>query len=571
VKWSQFFIQTLREAPSDAEVVSHQLMVRAGFIRKVAAGIYNYLPLGLRVLRKIEDIIREEMNAAGATEVLLPIIMPRELWDQSGRWKVYGKELLRLKDRHERDYCVGPTHEEAITSLVAGELRSYRQLPLNLYQIQTKFRDEIRPRFGLMRGREFIMKDAYSFDVSEEKAMETYRQMEKAYRRIFDRCGLQYRSVEALSGAIGGNVSHEFQVLASSGEDEILSCDHCDYAANADKAQVRSEAQGQKTSELLVCEKVTTPQKTSVEEVAQFLNLKPYHLVKTLIYVLEQDQSAVAVLIRGDHEVSEGKLQSLLNGATMQLADEKTVQKVTGGPCGYSGPIGLKGISLYADESVRSMKNFVVGANEAEVHWVNANLDRDFKVERFADLRRVQKGDSCPRCEKGRYQSHRGIEVGQVFYLGTKYSTPMGVRFLDENGKEKTAFMGCYGIGVGRTAAAAIEQNHDEHGIIWPLPMAPFSVEILSLHKGEDEVLREAQKIYEKLTEKGIDVLIDDRNESPGVKFKDADLIGIPWVIIIGAKSLARQEVEIKERRTGQKQTLSVKMVVDKIVEVLNA
>lgn len=557
MRYTQMLIPTLREAPADAEVVSHKLMVRAGYIRKLASGVYTYLPLCLRVLKKIEDIIRQEMNAAGAQELLLPIVMPSEIWIESGRWHVYGKELLRLKDRNDRDFCMGPTHEEAITDLVRREIRSYRDLPKNLYQIQTKFRDEIRPRFGLMRGREFIMKDSYSFDRDREASEKTYRVMYDVYKRIFSRCGLKFRAVEAGTGNIGGSLSHEFQVLATSGEDEIVSCTKCDYAANVEKAELKP-AGGSKRSAVSKgkYKKVKTPGKKSVEEVCEFLKVKPQDLVKTLIF--ETDKGPVAGLVRGDHALKEAKLKDTIDVEWCHLAEEKTVTKVTKAPSGYAGPVGLN-IPIFADYAVAEMDSFVVGANEADAHLTGVGLG-DFKVEKFCDIRRAVAGDPCPRCG-AEMSEHRGIEVGQVFYLGTKYSESMNAKYSDESGEEKVIEMGCYGIGVGRTAAAAIEQNHDERGIIWPLPIAPFAVEVIPLGT-EGDVAETAERIYGELKEKGVEVLIDDRNERPGVKFADADLIGVPYQVVVGGKSLAGGHVEIKDRRTGDVEKVTASQAV---------
>jgi len=562
--YSQILIPTLREEPADAEVVSHSLMLRAGYIRRVAAGVYTYLPLCFRVLRKIENIVREEMVASGAQELLLPIVMPSELWIESGRWDVYGKELARFKDRHERDFCIGPTHEEAITALLRDYVRSYRDLPKNCFQIQTKFRDEVRPRFGLMRGREFIMKDGYSFDRDEESAHKTYDVMYDAYKRIFDRCGLKYRPVEAGTGTIGGSRSHEFQVLAKSGEDEIVSCTKCDYAANVEKAELKppsgKKAGSDKKGKF---KEVTTPNQKSVEEVCEFLKKKPDQLVKTLIF--ETDKGPIAGLVRGDHVLKEAKLKDAIGMGWCHLAEEKTVVEVTGAPSGFSGPVGLK-IPVYADYGVAIMSDFVVGANKADAHFVDVNLG-DFEVAGYFDIRRAFAGDPCPRCG-GEYEQHRGIEVGQVFFLGTKYSEPMKAEYTDENGDAKNIVMGCYGIGIGRTAAAAIEQNHDGNGIIWPLPIAPFHVEIIPL-AAEGEVVDVANDLYQKLKKSKVEVLLDDRDERAGVKFADADLIGIPYRIIVGTKGLKDGVVELKQRKGGDILKLKPDEVVKKMVGIV--
>ncbi|MDH4084420.1 MAG: proline--tRNA ligase [Nitrospira sp.] len=548
MKTSQLLIPTLRDDPGEAETVSHRLMLRAGLIRKVAAGIYTYLPLGLRIIRKIEQIIREEMTRAGAQELLMPIASPAELWKETGRWDYYGKELLRFKDRHERDFCLGPTHEEVITDLFRREVRSYRQLPLNFYQIQTKFRDEIRPRFGLMRGREFIMKDAYSFDLDEAGAKVSYQNMYDAYTRIFTRCGLTFRAVEADTGLIGGDVSHEFMVLADTGEALVAYSDQGSYAANLERAEVLPPTEADTTA-LLPLTPIATPQRRTVEEVTAFLQITPRQLVKTLLY--RAGTESVAVLIRGDHEVNEVKLARLLKVTDVALADPETVQRLTGCPPGFAGPIGLQQVRILADWAVRGVTNVVIGANKADTHYQNANLDRDFTVEEFADLRNAQAGDPSPR-GPGVLTLARGIEVGQVFLLGTKYSQKMNATILDEHGKERLAIMGCYGIGVGRTAAAAIEQHHDDKGIIWPFPIAPFHLHLLTVSQSE-KTTSTATRLYSELAAAGFDVLWDDRPDRAGVKFNDADLIGIPFQIVVGDKGLADGIVEMKIRRGGTK------------------
>jgi prolyl-tRNA synthetase len=548
--FSKLLIPTLREDPGEAETVSHRLMLRAGLIRKTAAGVYTYLPLGLRVIRKIERIIREEMDRAGAQELLMPIASPAELWRETGRWDYYGKELFRFKDRHERDFCLGPTHEEVITDLIRREVRSYRQLPLNCYQIQTKFRDEIRPRFGLMRGREFIMKDAYSFDQNEESARLSYQKMYDAYQRIFTRCGLTFRAVEADTGLIGGSSSHEFMVLAETGEETIVYSDTGTYAANVERAEVLPppERSSEMTQPLRPMQKVPTPGARTVEEVTTFLKVSPQQLVKTLLYKAAKD--LVAVLVRGDHQVNEIKLKKLLGVSEVELADEKALRDI-GVPPGFAGPIALRPqVRVVADHAVKATSNVVVGANEADAHYVDANPGRDFAVAQFADLRNAQAGDLSPRAD-GTLRVAKGIEVGHVFMLGTKYSHAMGATFLDPQGEERLAVMGCYGIGVGRTAASAIEQNHDAKGIIWPVPIAPFHVHVLPLSQSA-AVASTAHQLYDALGQAGIEVLWDDRDERAGVKFNDADLIGAPYQVVIGDKSLAQGMVELKERKTGQ-------------------
>ena len=563
MRTSQTLIPTLREDPGEAETASHRLMLRAGMIRKVAAGIYTYLPLGLRVLRKIETIVREEMNRSGAQEVLMPIASPAELWRETGRWDFYGKELLRFKDRHERDFCLGPTHEEVITDLIRRDVRSYRQLPLNCYQIQTKFRDEIRPRFGLMRGREFIMKDAYSFDRDEAGAKVSYQKMYDAYSRIFTRCGLTFRAVEADTGLIGGTSSHEFMVLADTGEEAIAYADGGTYAANVERAEVAPPAQASSEAPRPL-RKIQTPGARTVEEVTAFLKISSAQLVKTLLYQTPKD--LVAVLVRGDHEVNEIKVKKLLGVTALELADPAKVTAATGIPVGFAGPVGLK-LRLIADHAVHALRNVVVGANEANTHYVDANWDRDFTVEQFADLRNAQAGDPSPRND-GTLRIARGIEVGHVFMLGTKYSKAMGAMFLDPEGKECLTVMGCYGIGVSRVAAAAIEQSHDAKGILWPASIAPFHVHLLPLSQSA-AVSATAQTLYETLSQAGIEVLWDDRDERAGVKFNDADLIGAPYQLVIGEKGLAQGTVELKERKTGTVKKLAPGEVLPQVKEWL--
>ena len=562
MRYSQYFLPTLKETPGDAEVVSHQLMSRAGMIRKVAAGIYDYLPLGLRVIRKVENIVREEMNKAGAIEILMPAVCPADLWEQSGRWQQYGKELLRLKDRKETEFCIGPTHEEVVTEIVRGTVNSYRQLPVNLYQIQTKFRDEVRPRFGLMRGREFIMKDAYSFDATDEGANASYEKMRKAYCRIFERCGLKYRMVEADSGAIGGSFSHEFMVLADTGEDVVISCESCEYSANIEKAVVIDKGE-MSQAPMNEVERVVTKGAHSVADVSVMLDLKPSQIVKTMLVIV--DDEPVAVLIRGDHEMNEAKVKNLLGVSVVELATPEQIAKATSGPVGFSGPIGLK-VSLYADNAVKYMRNMGVGGNEKDIHLEGVNLERDFQVKQFADLRNAADGDTCPHCG-GRYSNTRGIEVGHIFKLGTKYSEAMKATFLDADGVAKEIIMGCYGIGVGRTAAAAIEQNHDDNGIIWPMPLAPFQVIVTMLNPKDEEVFAAGEKLYQDLLAEGIEVLLDDRDERPGSKFKDADLLGIPLRVNVGARGLKEQSFELQERRAGERVMLPIEGAAQKVAE----
>jgi prolyl-tRNA synthetase len=568
MKYSHYFLPTLKEIPSEAEVPSHQLMFRAGMIRKLAAGIYSYLPFGLRAIRKVESIIREEMNRAGAIEVLLPFVQPAELWQESHRWDAYGKELLRLKDRHDRDCCLGPTHEEVITDLARREIRSYRQLPVNLYQIQTKFRDEIRPRFGIMRAREFIMKDAYSFDVDEKGVDISYQKMVDAYHRIFTRCGLNFRAVEAETGLIGGNFSHEFMVLADTGEETIISCTRCSYAANIEKADFRRPPAGTPApvaSTQKQLQKVLTPGMRTVEEVTRFLNVSPKDLIKTLIF--DSGKGCVAALVRGDHEISERKMKTVLDTQELQLAGDRQIEEVTRSPKGFAGPIGLT-IPVIADLDIQGMVNFVTGGNEKDTHLVDVNTGRDFQVTRFEDIRSFTLGDRCPLCGE-ETKTDKGIEVGHTFKLGTKYSKAMGATYLDDQGKEREFVMGCYGIGVGRTVAAAIEQSYDANGIIFPMPIAPFHVLLLPVNI-KMELLREtAEQIYKDLLDQQVDVLFDDREETPGVKFKDADLLGIPLRITLGDKNLKKGLVEIKTRKTGDVLLAKKEEVVPKIKEMI--
>ena len=567
MRYSKLLLPTLKENPADAEVISHKLLLRAGFIRKITSGIYSYLPLGLATLRKVEKIVREEMNNGGAQEVLLPMVQPADLWIESGRWEKYGPELLRFKDRHGRESCLGPTHEEVITGLIRREVHSYRGLPLNLYQIQTKFRDEIRPRFGLMRGREFIMKDGYSFDASEEDAGKTYETMHYAYHRIFSRCGLKFRAVEADTGTIGGNFSHEFMVLADTGEDTLVICKKCTYAANMEKATAMPPVAPTEEVALLPLEKKETPGKRKVGAVTEFLGITASELVKTMVYIA--DGEPVAVLVRGDHEVQPVKLKNLIGAVEVEMADDKQVFDATGVPTGYLGPIGLK-IRVVADREVALMKNFTVGANEKNFHSLNVNLGRDFEVESVADLRMVTEDDRCPLCG-AELNLTRGIEVGHIFKLGKSYSQSLNAVFLDNQGKEQHFVMGCYGIGVSRTMAAAIEQNHDKDGIIFPLPLAPFQVVILNLSSKDEEITNAAEQLYQDFQKEGIDVLIDDRDERPGSKFKDADLIGIPYRLTVGKSFANDGVVEIRSRATGDTFSLPLAEVVPEMTAKIRA
>ncbi|MBP7332912.1 MAG: proline--tRNA ligase [Firmicutes bacterium] len=558
---------TLREAPADAEVVSHRLLLRAGFIRRVAAGVYNYLPLSMRVLKKIKRIVREEMDRQGGQELLMPILQPAELWRETGRWDVYGPELFRLKDRHDRDFALGPTHEEIITTLVRGDVNSYKQLPLLLYQIQNKYRDERRPRFGLMRGREFIMKDLYSFDCDEKGLENSYMKMHEAYTRVFQRCGLHFRPVEADSGAIGGSETHEFMVLAESGEASILFCEDesCDYAANVERAAQICRPDNGKESMNELAEKETQDCRT-VEEVTRFLGAPPQKIIKTLLY--ETDTEVVAVLVRGDRDVNEIKLLNLLGCLRVDLAGENTIKKVTGASRGFSGPVGLQGVKIIADLEVSSIANAVTGANKDHFHLLNVNPGRDFSIDIVADIRIVEAGEPCPRCGQ-KLKEARGIEVGQIFKLGDKYSKLLGATYLDESGKAKPIIMGCYGIGVSRTMAAAVEQNNDRDGIIWPAAIAPFHAVVIPVNTRDPEQIALAEKVYTNLTAAGVETILDDRYERAGVKFKDADLIGYPLRITVGSKAVLEKTLEVKTRRSGEITMVSEEKIEQTALEML--
>jgi prolyl-tRNA synthetase len=563
MRYSQTFVPTLKETPAEAEVVSHRLLLRAGYIRKLTAGVYTYLPFGLAAIRKVERIVREEMNRAGALELLMPMVQPADLWRETGRYEKYGPELLRFQDRHDRESCLGPTHEEVITDLVRGEVRSYRQLPLNLYQIQSKFRDEIRPRFGLMRGREFIMKDAYSFDVDDEQAGVAYQKMYEAYQRIFTRCGLQFRAVEADSGSIGGSFSHEFMVLAKTGEDTLAVCKACSYAANVEKAEVKAKPVVNQDA-MLELDRIETPGKRKVAAVCEFLGIGPEKLVKTMVYkVSGGDGQPVAVLVRGDREVQEVKLKNLLQASDVELLEDKDVFDLTGVPTGYLGPVGLK-IKVVADHEVEAMRNFVVGGGEKNYHLQNVNMGRDFTVSAVADLRQIAADDPCPLCG-GELGQIEGIEVGHIFKLGTVYSAAMRAVFQDHDGQEKPLIMGCYGIGISRIVAAAIEQNHDENGMIFPVAIAPFQVIILNLGLKDAAISGAAESLYAQLQAQGVEVLLDDRDERPGSKFKDADLLGIPFRVTIGTRLGKDGMIEIRHRRDG----LTVELMPEQAAEYL--
>jgi len=555
MRMSHCYAPTLKEDPAEADVISHRLLLRAGLIRKLTSGIYSFLPLGFKALNKTAQIVRQEMDRAGCQEVLLPFVQPADLWQETGRWELYGRELLRLKDRHERDYCLGPTHEEVITDLVRHEIRSYRQLPVNLYQIQTKFRDEIRPRFGLMRCREFIMKDGYSFDRDEDGGEASYQQMYEAYCRIFERLGLRFKAVEADTGPIGGSHSHEFMVLAETGEDTIASCVACGYAANLEKAEVPAPEHAIADSGCPEHRLVETPGMHTVRKVADHLGVEPRKVVKTLLY--EADGDPVAALVPGDRELNEVKLANLLGAAEIQLASAQRILELTGAPVGYSGPVGLGVDTVVADNALLADTQWVTGANAPDAHLVNVDLQRDARVARFADLAQVQETDPCPRCS-GTLNFRRGIEVGHVFKLGTKYSRAMGASFLDAEGASRDMIMGCYGIGVSRILAAAIEQNHDEAGIVFPPSMAPFEAAVLAVNARDEKVSGQAESLYDILKDAGLDVLLDDREERPGFKFKDADLMGVPLQVIVGSQGLARGEVEVKDRRTGNRESIAL-------------
>ena len=565
---SNLYAPTLRNTPAEAEIVSHQLMYRAGMIRKVAGGMYTFLPLGWRVIRKIEQIIREEMDAAGGQEIMMPILQPGELWQESGRWSAYGAEMMRIKDRHGRDFCLGPTHEEMITDLVRDELHSYKQLPVMLYQIQDKFRDERRPRFGLMRSREFIMKDLYSFDKDPEGMMVSYQKMYDAYSKIYTRMGLEYRPVEADSGAIGGGHSHEFTVLADAGESNIAYCSQCDYAASDEKAELKPETMP--AEEALPLEKVSTPGTNTIESLCDFLKIPAEKTIKAVAYQTDTDE-LVLVFIRGDHDVNEVKVLNEVEGALeLRMADEEVIQAAGGCP-GFMGPIGIKkGTHVFVDASVMNVQNGVTGANEKDVHYKNVNPERDFDKDAIviSDFRMVKEGDPCPHCGAP-LKMTRGIEAGQVFALGTKYSAAMGATFLDERGKEQPLYMGCYGIGVGRTMAAAIEQNNDKDGIVWPRAIAPFEVVVAVVNAKKDDQLAYGESIYKECQAAGIDTLLDDRKERAGVKFKDCDLIGYPLRVTIGPKAVEGDTIEIKVRKTGEVLTCQRGEYLAKVKELL--
>ncbi|MDP8299055.1 MAG: proline--tRNA ligase [Candidatus Tantalella remota] len=563
MRWSNTFIPTLKEDPQEAEAISHKLMVRAGLVRRLAAGAYTYLPLGYKILKKAENIVREEMNKAGAIELLMPALQPVDLWKKTGRYDDIGDVMIKYKDRHGREVALGPTHEEIITDLVSREVRSYKDLPLTLYQIQTKFRDEVRPRFGIVRSCEFIMKDAYSFDVDAEAMEKSYKKMYDAYCRIFERCGIPYVPVEADPGMMGGTVSHEFMVPSDIGEDRIASCLACGYAASTEVAAVKGVVSEDKTGAEggSAPEEVSTPGASTVEDVSRFLKVTPADIIKTLIYVA--DDETVAVLIRGDHEANETKLKNSLKARVFELADEKKVEEITGAAMGFSGPVGLS-VKIIADHSVRGMVNAVTGANEKDKHLSNVTPGKDFDVTEWIDARVITADDVCPKCG-GSITIKNAIEIGHTFKLGTKYSEVLGAGFLDKSGKQRPAIMGCYGIGVNRILASLIETSNDKNGIIWPVSLSPYEVVVIPLKKDDEGLVNEAEGIYKALKDNGVDVLIDDREKTAGVKFKDADLIGFPVQAVIGKKSLDQGKIEVNDRISGEKELVDADRAVDYI------
>lgn len=565
MRMSNLLMPTLREVPAEAEIASHRLMLRAGLIRKLAAGIYSYLPLGLRTLKKVEQIVREEMDRAGAQELLMSALLPAEAYQASGRWEVFGPSMFKLKDRGDRDFCLGPTHEELFTQAVIDNVKSYKEYPMTLYQIQTKYRDEGRPRFGVIRSREFVMKDAYSFDLDEAGLDESYKKMYDAYCRIFTRLGLDFTIVDADSGAMGGSGSQEFMVKSPVGEDGIAYCDACGYAANYEKCECIPTKTIQIEGDLTL-EKIETPNAHTIDELVESLGMKAYNFAKTIIY--KADDKYVAAMVRGDREVNEIKLKNLV-GCTddLELAEPAVVREITNAQVGFAGPIGLD-IPVYADKEVALMQNFVVGANETDMHYKNVNIGRDFEADVVADIRVVVTGDECPKCG-GSIKSEQGIEVGHIFKLGTKYSDALGLKYLDENGKHQTVIMGCYGIGVTRCLAAAVEQMHDDNGIIWPVSIAPYQAIVVPANYKSEEQMQAAEKLYDELTAAGIEVLLDDRSERAGVKFKDADLIGIPVRVVVG-KKIGESVVEYKERTMEDAVEMNIDDAKAKVIEFIN-
>lgn len=566
MRMSKLLMPTLREVPAEAEITSHKLMLRAGLIKKLAAGIYSYLPLGLRTLKKVEQIVREEMDNAGAQELIMSALLPAEAYQASGRWEVFGPSMFKLKDRNDRDFCLGPTHEELFTQTVIDCVRSYKEYPMTLYQIQNKYRDEGRPRFGIIRSREFVMKDAYSFDLTEEGLDESYKKMYEAYCRIFNRLGLDFTIVDADSGAMGGSGSQEFMVKSPVGEDGIAYCDGCGYAANYEKAECIPQAAESVEGDFDI-EKIHTPNVHTIEELVEFMGAKAYNFAKTIIY--KADDKYVAAMVRGDREVNEVKLKNLVGCIDdLELAEPFMVRQITNAEVGFAGPVGLD-IPVYVDKEVEMMKNFIVGANETDMHYKNVNINKDFTPTVVADIRVIEEGDVCPKCGK-KIKTAQGIEVGHIFKLGTKYSDALGLKYLDEDGKSKTVIMGCYGIGVTRCLAAAIEQNNDENGIIWPVSIAPYQAMVIPVNSKVEEQVKTAEKIYEELKAQGIEVLLDDRNERAGVKFKDADLIGIPVRIVVG-KKCGEGIVEYKERRSDASEEKTIENAIDSVVEFVKS
>ena len=567
MRTSRFPLHTLKETPADAEIASHRLMLRAGMVRKLASGLYNWLPMGLRVLHKVENIVREEMNKSGGLEVLMPGVQPAELWQETGRWQKYGLELLRFKDRHEREFCLGPTHEEIITELARNELQSYKQLPVNFYQIQTKFRDEIRPRFGIMRAREFIMKDAYSFHLENESLDQTYEDMYQCYNNIFNRCGLDFRAVQADSGSIGGNSSHEFHVLADSGEDAITFSTESDYAANIEKAEAVSITDRAEPTRPM--QEIKTPDQRSIEEVSRFLDIPEQQTIKTLIVNGVDENSVVALVLRGDHELNEIKAEKLEHVASpLTMASEEAVKGATGCLPGSVGPVGLM-IKVYVDRAASQLSDFICGANTDGVHYTGVNWERDLPQGEVVDIRNIVEGDPSPD-GKGTLTIARGIEVGHIFKLGKTYSDKMNATVLDENGKSVTMTMGCYGIGVSRVVAAAIEQHHDDNGICWPASIAPFEVVICPIQMKKSELVRETtEQLYNELMKAGIDVLLDDRDIRPGVMFADMELIGIPHRVVIGERSLKENQVEYRLRTAEENQMIAADDIVAYLIDQL--
>jgi prolyl-tRNA synthetase len=564
MRLNKSFITTLREPPKEAKVPSHQLMIKAGLIRQSTSGLYTYLPFGWKAIQKAINIVRDEMDKAGAQELSLPILQPSSLWEKSGRWKEYGKELMRVKDRKDNFLCIGPTHEEMITDLVGHTIRSYKQLPVTLYQIKSKFRDEIRPRFGVIRSREFIMKDAYSFDVDEKGLEQSYQKMFEAYNKIFSRCKLNFEVVEADPGLMGGRFSHEFIAPAQSGEDTIVKCTKCSYRANLEMATCSSAVEVVAGGKLEKIKEINTPGITTVDQLHKSLKIPISKMIKTLIFEID-NKKFVAVLVRGDHDVNLGKVKRLLETNILEMASEDQIKKITGAPVGFSGPVGLKGIKIIHDSSISSGKNYLCGANKKDEHITGVNPNRDFSADMSADIRYINEGDLCPKCGK-KLSFTKGIELGHIFKLGTKYSVPLQAKFIDKDNKEKPIVMGCYGIGIDRIISVAIEQNHDSEGIIFPSPLAPYQVLILPVNYHDKLLQKKSDEIYNKLKANGIEALLDDRDETTGVKFKDAHLLGIPFLIILGKKFIEKGKIELEPRR-GKKQIIEEKEILNKVIK----